>query len=341
MSQPSEPGEVQTEVSGALPRPAPPLDGPGARSVDGSGARSAHLPPDGPKDIEEARGSSLQSAMSVLTILGPPVTIATALMIYFGWARTQQQARFMGLDGSLFGYTAQDYVLRSINTLYIPLLVLAVLVLGWLAVHNRITGWLRRPALRPMLRTAGRGTLYIGLATAAGSVLTVTVDRPRAPLAVPLALAGGIAVAAYGQWLLSAASPRRNARHGTAPWQRALKTLVVGGIIALALFWELSEYAGVVGRGSALQIARSVDSLPRATAFSTAPLGIEAPGVREERVDGGSAATGVTARYRTTGLRLLVRSGGRIFLLHDGWTPQQGTVIVLPDSDEVSWQFSR
>ena len=29
-----------------------------------------------------------------------------------------------------------------------------------------------------------------------------------------------------------------------------------------------------------------------------------------------------------------------MFLLHDGWTPQRGTVIVLPDNDQVRWQFS-
>lgn len=289
---------------------------------------------------EDVQATAMQSTVSVLTTLGPPVTIATALMIYFGWARTQQQARYMGLDGSLFGYTAQDYMLRSINTLFIPLLVMSVLVLGWLTIHTRIAGSLRRPKRRALLYKAGRGIFAIGLTTAAGSVLVVTIDRSIAPLAVPLALATGTAVAAYGQWLVTAASPpSRTARPATMPWQRALRTLMVGGIIALALFWELSEYAGVVGRGTALQIARSVDSLPRATVFSTIPLGIEAPGVHEERVDAGSGEA--QARFRTTGLRLMVRSGGRVFLLHEKWTPQRGTVVVLPDSDAVSWQFAR
>ena len=53
----------------------------------------------------------------------------------------------------------------------------------------------------------------------------------------------------------------------------------------------------------------------------------------EEHVSGGG--------YRTTGLRLLARSGGRIILLHDGWSPATGTVIVVPDSDELIWQFRR
>ncbi len=39
-------------------------------------------------------------------------------------------------------------------------------------------------------------------------------------------------------------------------------------------------------------------------------------------------------------LRLLTRSGGRLFLLHDGWTPETGTVILLPDDGTIRWQFS-
>lgn len=276
----------------------------------------------------------------MLTTLGPPVTLATALMIYFGWARTQEQARYMGLDGSLFGYTTQDYVLRSINTLFIPLLVLAALGLVWLAAHNRISAALRGPRPKRLLRYVGQGLWYGGLTVAVVSVVVVTVDRSRAPLVVPLTLAAGTAVSAYGQWLASAADRGGGERTEGAPWMGALKTLVVGGVIALALFWEVSEYAGVVGRGQALQIARSINSLPRATVVSTSPLNITAPGVREERLPGGGAPT-ATAQYRTTGLRLMVRSGGRIFLLTDGWTPQRGTVIVLPDSPQLTWQFSR
>jgi hypothetical protein len=38
---------------------------------------------------------------------------------------------------------------------------------------------------------------------------------------------------------------------------------------------------------------------------------------------------------------LLARSGGKVLLQHDGWSPGTGTVIVLPDGDELGWQFSR
>jgi hypothetical protein len=292
-----------------------------------------------PSDQDNGQ-SPLRSAISVLTTLGPPLTIVTALMFYFGWARSDVQAQYMGLDVSLFGYSTQDYVLRSTKLLFIPLLITAALALGWLSLHRHIVGVLGRPASRPVLRTAGRAAVGVGVVAAVGAALAVTLNQELAPLVMPLVLAAGTATAAYGGWLAGAARAPDATRPTSPPWQGALRTLLIGGVITLALFWEVSNYAGVVGRGYAVQLSRSISALPRATAFSPTPLGIQAPGVHEERLNvDPSAAT--EPRYRITGLRLLVRSGGRMFLLHDQWTPQRGTVIVLPDNDQVRWQFSR
>lgn len=278
----------------------------------------------------------LRTALSVLSTIGPPLTIATALMFYFGWARSSAQARAMGVDESLFGFSTQDYVLRSISALYVPLLAMAALALGWLTMHRRVADALSRPAARPSLRTAGRLALALGLSVAIFSVLFAAAYPDRGTLVVPLALAAGTTLAAYGGWLARAAGDSHSSPPAAPPWQGALHKLLVGSVITLALFWELSDYAGVVGRGYAQEIERLVPRLPRATAFSQSPLGIEAPGVREEAI-----GTGETVSYRTRGLRFLVHSGGRLFLVHDGWTPEGGAVIVLPDNEEVRWQFSR
>jgi hypothetical protein len=321
---------VDAQVADDAALPVPPAD-----AVE----RSASVSP--PGAAPGTSESPLRSALSVLTTLGPPLTIATALMFYFGWARSNRQARFMGLDVSLFGFSTQDYVLQSISTLYIPLLVIAALALAWLTLHQRVDLALGRPSSRPALRTAGRAALGVGLLMATSAVLTVNLNRNWAPLVIPLVLAAGVAIAAYGGWLAGAAGAPHAARLASPPWQRALRALLVGSVITLALFWEVSNYAGVVGRGYALEIARTVPTLPRATAFSATPLGIQAPNVREERLNVGPDAGKDTFRYRTAGLRFLARSGGRMFLLHDGWTPQRGTVIVLPDNEQVRWQFSR
>jgi hypothetical protein len=280
---------TETQVAGRAGPTAPPA---------GAAAERAPASPSPSGAPTAGSDSALRSALSVLTTLGPPLTIATALMFYFGWARSDEQARFMGLDVSLFGFSTQDYVLQSINTLYLPLLATAALALGWLALHQRVDRALTQPAARPALRSAGRIAMGAGLLAAATAVLVAALDRHRAPLVVPLVLAAGTAVTAYGGWLAGAAGDPRPPGPAGQPW-------------------------------------------PRATAFSATPLGIEAPGVREERLRVGPGAGNDDVRYRTTGLRFLVRSGGRLFLVHDGWTPRRGTVIVLPDNDQVRWQFSR
>jgi uncharacterized membrane protein YidH (DUF202 family) len=313
-----------------------------ARAQRADLAQSSSAGEDASGSVPNDGESVLRSALSVVTAIGPPLTIATALMIYFGWARTNVQARAMGLDVSLFRYSTQDYVLSSISTLFVPLLVVAALALGGLALHRRIGRALRRPAARPALRTAGRVALTLGLIVSGVAVLIAFFDRDQAPLIIPLALAVGTAVAAYGGWLAGAAAHDPDAPAPAPPvWQSALRLLLVGSVITLALFWEVSNFAGVVGRGYAQQTAATVSRLPRVTAFSTTSLGIEAPGVREERIAAGPDTGNDAVRYRTTGLRFLASSGGRIFLLHDGWKPRGGTVIVLPDNEQVRWQFSR
>jgi hypothetical protein len=298
-------------------------------------------PDPAPTSAAEAAPSPLSSAVSVITTLGPPLTILTALLLYFGWDRSDEQARAMGLDVSQFGFTTQDYVIRSISSLYVPLLAIAGLAIGWLVLHARLSKAVAfaEPARRRTLRIAGRITSGIGLA-AAVTALVLALFGLGNSLFVPLVLAAGVALARYGGWLTGVATDVPHAAEPAA-WQRALRSLLVGALVTLALFWELSIFAGVVGRGYAQQLAASVTTLPHATAFSTTPLGIEAPGVVEQAIPVPPGAPEGTPRYRTTGLRLLVVSGGRMFLLHDGWSPQHGTVVVLPDGPEIRWQFAR
>ena len=294
--------------------------------------------PSRPSSTDE---SPLRSALSVLTTIGPPLTIATALMFYFGWARSNRQAEAMGLGNvSLFGYSTQDYVLMSISTLFIPLLIIAALALAGLALHRRIGLLLLDLPARPKLRTAGRVAFAMGLLAAIAAVIMATLDPEQAPLVLPLVLAGGTALAAYGAWLARAADDSHEPPPPAPSSQRALRAVLLGSVITLALFWEVSKYADVVGLGYARRIEQRVSQLPQVTAFSENPLGVQAPGVREEQMDMSLDTDIPTMRFRTSGLRFLVRSGGRVFLLHDGWTLEEGTVIVVPDSEETRWQFS-
>ncbi len=310
-----------------------------------------HEPP------KSSPGVTRQDLFSALGALGAVLTLATAVLFYFGWRRSDVQARDMSIDVSLFVFSLQDYVLRSISSLYLPLLVIFGLGLGWLWLHSWITRLLRSDLLAVGDRraTAAVWTLRTAVALgilAAACVLFTAAAGTRPPLAgigrlaralrdeqwvVPLVLLIATITASYLWWIHRQLRPARAAE--TVPlWQTLLAPALIVGTVVLGSFWILEEYASAVGRGNAQQFSATVDGLARTVVLSPTPLGLNAPGVREERL-GAPDTPGV--RYRTTGLRLLAQSGGKVILVHDQWTPQTGTVIVLSDSDQLAWEFSR
>ena len=287
--------------------------------------------------MTEAKGderSTWSRAFGVISAVGPPLTVATALLFYFGWARADAQAAYMGLNVSLFGYSVQDYLLISINALFVPLVSILVLAVVWLALDR----WLRRCIAEDrgrsvIVRTAGIAALLSGLLVGI-SLLLAIVERARAALYTPYLMALGVLVATWCVHL------RRLGRDGTRPAltteQRAVETTLVLSIVTLLLFWGTADFAQALGRRLAVDYEQGVQFMPRAEVYSPTPLGIGSAAVTEVNV-----GTTDAALYRYDGLRLLVLSGGRFFFLHDGWTPQNGTVIVLPDDNSVRIEFRR
>jgi hypothetical protein len=223
---------------------------------------------------------------------------------------------------------------------------------------------LQSPVRREQLRVAASRLVRVALAAAAASVLLslaagFTSQPPLVDIlvralshqqwVVPLVLLVSTLVAVYARWVERACRPDDDAAADPATsagavrppfFQGILLSVLVAGVLALTLFWLLGEYAAAVGRGYAEQISRGVDQLSRAVVISDTPLGLHAPGVTEDRLaPTGGGTSG--ARYRTSGLRLLARSGGKVLLVHDGWTPRTGTVIVIADSSDLTWEFSR
>jgi hypothetical protein len=304
--------------------------------------------------LASPRGFTREDVFALLGALGGILTLVTAVLFYFGWRRSYVQALAMGIDVSLFGFSTQDYVLRSISSLYLPLLVVLGLVLCCFWLHSHVSSLLRSHALAaPRRRTTAiawaLGVARTGVVLAVSCVVFMAAaglpSPPRlvAYLAdkledqqwvVPLVLVIATLIAAYAGWIRRQLQPSSTAPALT-PWQTLLSTAL---IVTLGAFWILEEHATAVGLGYAQQISQTVEKLPRTVVLSPTPLGIQAPGVEEARL--GDAASPMV-RYRTKGLRLLARSGGKVVLLHDGWNPDAGTVIVLADSDELNWQFSK
>ncbi len=274
----------------------------------------------------------------LITTVGPPLTIATALLFYFGWVRTSVEAETLGVSDTVFGYSTQDYIMRSISALFLPVVaaaglgIVAVLLHGWVVTdlhaprsrrRRRVAGWLASACLPAFFVLP----VVSGLAEAYWSSLT--------GLILPLGLGLGLLLTTYGASLrrqVDAVRPRSADEHRRATLVRVLVTVLV----AATLFWWVGDFAAVVGRGLAYQIASNIERLPGVVVYSPTDLQISAPGVRASRLSGDATAY----YFRYQGLRLLERSDGRLFLLPDGWTIGSGTLVVLPDSGQIRVEYT-
>src|SRR5690348_3289131 len=64
-----------------------------------------------------------------------PATLVTALAYYFGYRRERAFAGYFGIDPSVLGFSTSDYVLRSVDALFAPLVVVVLVAFGVLALH--------------------------------------------------------------------------------------------------------------------------------------------------------------------------------------------------------------
>jgi hypothetical protein len=250
----------------------------------------------------------------------------TALLVYFGWRRSETQAQLLGIDESVFGMTTQEYVLRSVGPVFGLLAVLGAVGLLWLWIDHWID---RMVSGRPRaLRWVSRG-LAVGWPL---PVLATYEARYRwdalAYVAFPLAIAAALSLVLYRVHL--------NQRYGT---RRLSHYHVLRGLVALCtaacLFWSASNYAEVLGGALADQFAATFPDKVRVVVYSSEPLHLDAPGVRTEVLGEDRTAW----RYRYSGLRLMEHTGGKYFLVSDEWTLDRGNVIVLRDDERIRLEF--
>lgn len=271
----------------------------------------------------------LRSLRGIATFVAP-TSLITALLVYFGWVWTDSLSRYLGLDESLFPFSTRDYVLRSLDPAFAPLLTLLLATL--------VAQWAHGALIRRIDR--GRSTAFIpSLAAAAAVLLVVTLVTVAFGkdggnnLFTPMGMFTGIALLAYAASL--AAARRRRATKARLPPSGGSMTrlVVVLLLLAVALFWEVSIYADYTGNRAGRELIDTLHCRPDAIVYSDQRLRV---GVAEEVL----GEAGAPDSFRYTGLKLLLRSGGRYFLLPVDWAADPRT-IVLPDSSAQRLEFVR
>jgi hypothetical protein len=257
--------------------------------------------------------------LRLLTSFGSPIALGTTLMLYFGWVRSEAQAREFGADASVFEMSGQDLVLRSIDILFIPVILMMLLAL----LAMRLDPWLRGHArlIAPVLR-------FAWVLVPLGLVLRLA-NRDVGDVMLPMFVFLAIGGTAYAGLL-------RRRVDGQVHTPRFAQVVVVVLLLVVVLFWQTERWAQISGRALADELKANVTTeLGPVTLFSVERLPTDAGEIVETRLDDQEG----TFVYRYEGLYLLQRSGGKYFLLSDGWSAGDGRLVIVPDSDSVRLEF--
>ena len=276
-----------------------------------------------------SRSEGVLAVPQVVSLVLGQLGAVTALAFYFGWVRTDAFLQYFGLDNSVVSLATTDYVLRSVGSAYWPLMLLGIFVAAALAIHPAIYQALdSRPSTRSHWLTGAAVVGVLMLVTAVAGLYQVWIF-PRSVPVIPLLITGGFALITYSGDLHSRWRTSRRDIRGKAQF------LALSGLIAGGLFWSLGSYAAEHGVAAAREVDETLAHEADVTVFSIHRLGLNGTGLISDPIGDGESLY----RFRYTGLRMLLRSDDRYFLLPKQWRRGEDPVIVLSESHDVRLQF--
>jgi hypothetical protein len=269
--------------------------------------------------------------VGVIGLFIAPTTIITSVCYYFGYIWTREYLSYFGIDSNAIGYTSSDYVLKSVNVLFAPILVL---VLG-LAATLWAVAYTRRLAKQDRHTTAIRVVGWI--AVCVGIALTlrgvVGVVRPHwelihGTLLTALALCAGPVALVVGCWLLSALHNRTEPEPFTNA--RLVSLVAAGAVIVMALFWLTNIFATAYGESEAKSTAAELwNKETGVTLYTSDRLGAPSNLVVQSPMSDTSDAAQPAGAFRYLCLRALLVHGDRWVLVPARWTPEYGYAVIV------------
>ncbi len=324
---------------------------------------------------DKSAGAQLEQWASLIGTIAAPVTVLGAVLFYFGYVSSASEYAYFGINVDTVGLSTQAYIMRSPQTLLVPLLVLTLISAGFLtlnaAVHKQIrvavthvadaadSGASQAQRVRRIKRMA-QGSRISGLAVLAVGVIMLFAypymrDWPFYGLVTPLLIGIGAAIIAYtshiltflhrlqGQQRWGTAKDARSAwpvrdQASSSVLARRTAGVFVYVMIAASVFWATATIAQWSGRGLAEYAALHFDALPSVILDTKEQLFLhDPPIVSVKRLP---PSEGQTFHYRYRGLRLLLVGQDRMFLVPAQWSPSDSTLIVpLDGSVRVQFQF--
>lgn len=270
-------------------------------------------------------GPMLQGLSAVIA----PATLLTGIAFYFGWQRVRAFDEYFGLNPGAVGYSTRDYVLNSLDALFLPVVVVLTVLIALALGHAYVTDAHRTGRRSPatLHRLSGAALIVGALLLLVGSLGAFAVFPVHTPYLIATLFP------AAGVLLIAHAVDQRERLRGDPPLSTAARVFVAL-FVAVCLFWAAGLYAQTVGREQAAALARNLDELPAVTISSHSDLDLNTVGRQTvaESVDAGT--------HTYSGLRLLTVADGTMWLLPQGWTAAGGRLFAIPQADAAGISFT-
>lgn len=273
----------------------------------------------------------------VLVVL-PPTTLVTALAFWFGYNYTATRTYYLGVDANMLGYSTIEYLLRSGEPVIVPIAVLLAVGLVVLTLHALVAQLLRRTKHSRAMQATFIVLIALGVFAQVLAIRGMFVSLGGYYLLPPILLGCGAALAGYSFHMLRAdfdSKSSRVTRPEVPDWERA-GYVIVTLLVILSLFWGMTLYAGALGTGRAQALENNLAARPGVKIYSKQSLALRHPAIVETKLE----TLDSDYRFEYSGLRLLVYSAGKYFLLPDNWTHESGTTFVLQDSSDIRIEFT-
>jgi hypothetical protein len=290
-----------------------------------------------PERVAKPRDFSMPQLLQAFGAVAAPTGLVAGCFYYFGYVSTRQQYQYFAIDPSMLALSTTDYLRNSVSPMFWPVVGLILVGLVAVACHLVLLHvW--RPARNP-----GRSWLLPVIVAAVGLLAFVQYRTRLLPepellirYGVPFPrvyVTPGIVLVCYAAYLWQR---RSIALGGPTLWPENGSIVpyvllgLAGCLLALSLFFVVYDFAVQYGGTGGQSLAAHLsENRPAVRVYSTTRLQLHNPDVHEQRLPG----IDNDYRFCYTGLRLLIWSNNRHFLLPEYWGVGNRVTIILPDND--------
>ncbi|MEV4569827.1 hypothetical protein AB0K12_39220 [Nonomuraea sp. NPDC049419] len=265
-----------------------------------------------------------------------PTTLATAVLIYFGYVATRARFDYFGVSLEMADLSNQSLLLYGLEVVYVPAALMCLGALLVIAVHAAVSRQLARRPGDPLNTFMAAVIALIGVLLVARALIGMFLQDAQTSVVIgttPLALASGPAAVAYGIHVHG----KNRGRPLLSPRLARNGVLSVAGLAVAGLFWASTTVAWAYGIGLGEQDAAELPQRAEVVIDVKQELHDVPPGITHTRLRTTDKDPGYEHRYR--GFRLLLASGGRLFLVNSRWKLGRDQTIVLPYDGGVRIQL--